>query len=82
MVTDPSSDWYTEDTETQSIIIEDRDQYMSENVFFVPEESRWSFIMQQAKQPNIKEIIDNAMKRIEEENPELEALGERQEEFK
>lgn len=74
MVTDPSSDWYTEDKETQSIIIEDRDQYMSENVFFVPEESRWSFIMQQAKQPNIKEIIDNAMKRIEEENPELEGM--------
>lgn len=74
MVTDPSSDWYTEDKETQSIIIEDRDQYMSENVFFVPEDARWSFIMQQAKQPNIKEIIDNAMKRIEEENPELEGM--------
>lgn len=74
MVTDPSSDWYTEDKETRSIIIEDRDQYMSENVFFVPEEARWSFIMQQAKQPNIKEIIDNAMKRIEEENPELEGM--------
>jgi type I restriction enzyme M protein len=74
MVTDPSSDWYTEDKETQSVIIEDRDQYMSENVFFVPEEARWSFIMQQAKQPNIKEIIDNAMKRIEEENPELEGM--------
>lgn len=74
MVTDPSSDWYTEDKETQSVIIEDRDQYMSENVFFVPEEARWSYIMQQAKQPNIKEIIDNAMKRIEEENPELEGM--------
>jgi type I restriction enzyme M protein len=74
MVTDPSSDWYTEDKETQSIIVEDRDQYMSENVFFVPEDARWSYIMKQAKQPNIKEIIDNAMKRIEEENPELEGM--------
>jgi len=74
MVTDPSSEWYTDDVETQVIIIEDRDQYMSENVFFVPEEARWSYIMQQAKQPNIKEIIDNAMKRIEEENPELEGM--------
>ena len=74
MVTDPSSEWYSDDLETQSIIIEDRDQYMSENVFFVPEEARWSYIMQQAKQPNIKEIIDYAMKRIEEENPELEGM--------
>ncbi|MFE7063873.1 N-6 DNA methylase [Sutcliffiella sp. NPDC057660] len=74
MVTDPTSDWYAEDVETQSLIIEDRDQYMSENVFFVPEDARWSYIMQQAKQPNIKEIIDNAMKRIEDENPELEGM--------
>lgn len=74
MVKDPNSDWYTEDNETQIIIIEDHDQYKSENVFVVPEEAQWSYIMSNAKQPNIKEILDIAMKRIEEENPELEGM--------
>jgi type I restriction enzyme M protein len=74
MVKDPNSDWYTEDKETQMIIMEDYDQYKAENVFVVPEEAQWSYIMSNAKQPNIKEILDNAMKRIEEENPELEGM--------
>ncbi|KAF0822182.1 class I SAM-dependent DNA methyltransferase [Cytobacillus firmus] len=74
MVKDPSSDWYTEDKDTQMVIIDDHDQYKAENVFVVPEEAQWSFIMSNAKQPNIKEILDNAMKRIEEENPELEGM--------
>ncbi|PYF07874.1 type I restriction-modification system subunit M [Ureibacillus chungkukjangi] len=74
MVKDPKSDWFTEDTETQMVIIDDHDQYKAENVFVVPEEAQWSFIMSNAKQPNIKEILDNAMKRIEEENPELEGM--------
>lgn len=74
MVKDPNSDWFTEDKETQMIIIEDHDQYKAENVFVVPEEAQWSYIMSNAKQPNIKELLDNAMKRIEEENPELEGM--------
>ncbi|MCM3412823.1 MULTISPECIES: class I SAM-dependent DNA methyltransferase [Bacillaceae] len=74
MVKDPKSDWFTEDTETQMVIIDDHDQYKAENVFVVPEEAQWSYIMSNAKQPNIKEILDNAMKRIEEENPELEGM--------
>ncbi|MFV2048557.1 N-6 DNA methylase [Metabacillus sp. YM-086] len=74
IVKDPSSDWYTDDTEMQEVIITDPDQYKAENVYVIPEEARWSYIMKNAKQPNIKEIIDNAMKRIEEENPELEGM--------
>ncbi|KAB7668945.1 type I restriction-modification system subunit M [Bacillus sp. B1-b2] len=74
MVKDPNSEWFTEDKETQMVIIEDHDQYKAENVFVVPEEAKWSYIMSNAKQPNIKEILDHAMKRIEEENPELEGM--------
>ncbi|MDT0163527.1 class I SAM-dependent DNA methyltransferase [Bacillus sp. AG4(2022)] len=74
MVRDPKSDWFTEDTEMQMVIIDDHDQYKAENVFVVPEEARWPYIMSNANQPNIKEILDNAMKRIEEENPELEGM--------
>lgn len=74
MVKDPNSDWFTEDKETQMVIVEDHDQYKAENVFVVPEDAQWSYIMSNAKQPNIKEILDHAMKRIEEENPELEGM--------
>jgi len=73
-VKDPNSDWYTPDEETQQIIKDDPDMYMAENVYVVPEESRWSYILKNAKQPNIKEILDNAMKRLEEENPDLEGM--------
>jgi type I restriction enzyme M protein len=58
----------------QEVIVSDRDQYKAENVFVIPEDARWSYIMANAKQPNVKEILDHAMKRIEEENPELEGM--------
>ena len=32
---------------------EDRDEYMAENVFWVPKEARWSHIQASAKQPTI-----------------------------
>ena len=74
LVKDPNSEWYAPDEETQQVLIEDPDMYMAENVYVVPEESRWSYILNNAKQPNIKEILDNAIKRLEEENPDLEGM--------
>lgn len=50
---------------------EDPDEYHSENVFWVPKEARWNFIQNQAKQPEIGKIIDDAMDRIEIDNPSL-----------
>ncbi|ANV85763.1 DNA methyltransferase (plasmid) [Picosynechococcus sp. PCC 7003] len=47
---------------------EDKDEYVAENVFFVPKEARWSFIQGKAKQPDIGEIVDQAMAKIEAEN--------------
>lgn len=45
--------------------------YTMKNVFFVPEESRWSFIMQNAKQNDIALKIDTALNTIEKQNPSL-----------
>ena len=42
--------------------------YTMKNVFFVPEESRWSFIMQNAKQNDIALKIDTALNTIEKQN--------------
>ena len=45
--------------------------YTMKNVFFVPEESRWSFIIQNAKQNDIALKIDTALNTIEKQNPSL-----------
>ena len=50
---------------------EDRDEYLAENVFFVPEEARWDYIAKNAKEAEIGLIIDKAMTAIEEENVRL-----------
>ena len=47
------------------------DFYTAENVFYLPEGCRWSFIMQNSKQPNIFQIIDDALSNIEKKNKQL-----------
>ena len=50
---------------------DDRDAYTMENVFFVPEEARWSTIAAAAHTPEIGTVIDTAMRAIEAENKVL-----------
>lgn len=45
--------------------------YAMKNVFFLPEESRWSFIIAKAKQNDLAIIIDTALTTIEKNNPVL-----------
>ena len=45
--------------------------YAKDNVFFVPEECRWSYIMQNAKQDNVFQIVDDALTNIEKKNKQL-----------
>lgn len=61
---DSSSEWAGADPE-------DKDEYKAENVFFVPETARWSYLLTQAKQPDIGKTVDAAMDAIEKENPSL-----------
>ncbi|MDK6233137.1 type I restriction-modification system subunit M [Aerococcus sanguinicola] len=53
---------------------EDRDEYLAENIFFVPKEARWSYVVQQAMTPEIGQVIDQAMVAIEEENDRLKGV--------
>ncbi len=55
-------------------LLEDRDEYAAENVFWVPREARWSFIQAQAKLPAIGRTLDDAMDAIERENPVLKGV--------
>ena len=45
--------------------------YTQKNVFFLPEESRWSHIIKNSKQDNIALIIDTALHTTEKNNPSL-----------
>ena len=53
---------------------EDKDEYKAENVFFVPKEARWSYLLDQAKKPTIGKSIDDGMDAIEKENPSLKGV--------
>lgn len=47
------------------------DEYTEENIFWVPQISRWNYIRDNAKSNEIGQIIDDAMIEIEKENPTL-----------
>ena len=53
---------------------EDRDEYRAENVFFVPQESRWEFLQSKGKLPQIGKFVDDAMDAIEKENNSLKGV--------
>ncbi|HAG50780.1 MAG TPA: N-6 DNA methylase [Deltaproteobacteria bacterium] len=71
---DPSSEYYVKEPEARYGIIEDRDEYLSENIFWVPKDARWSYLQANAKQPTIGKIIDDAMVVIEKENSKLKGV--------
>lgn len=50
---------------------EDRDEYTSEGIFFVPTGARWSDVSAKAHDPEIGQVIDDAMRAIEKENARL-----------
>lgn len=53
---------------------EDPDEYLANNVFYVPETARWSYLQSRAKQPDIGQLIDGAMDAIERRNPNLKGI--------
>jgi len=53
---------------------EDRDEYLAENIFWVPKESRWTYLQDNAKQPEIGQLVDQAMIAIEKENESLKGV--------
>jgi len=53
---------------------EDPDEYLANNVFFVPEKSRWQYLQDRAKQPEIGKYLDDAMDAIERINQPLKGV--------
>lgn len=71
-VSDPSSDYFiSEDPTEYSEELEERDYYIQDNVFWVPQVARWEALRSKAKQPDIGALVDGAMTAIENENTSL-----------
>ncbi len=68
------SDWFTQDEEECEEILEDRDEYVADNVFWVPRESRWEALLALGSQPDLGVQIDRALDRVEQENPPLKGV--------
>jgi len=69
---------YKHEERRQELIAEGKDAYLDmvefytmKNVFYLPEESRWSYIQKQAKQDDISIKIDTALHNVEKNNKSL-----------
>lgn len=71
---DPNSEDFIPNEGRRGQFLEDRDEYTSHNVFWVPQEARWQHIQDRAKLPTIGQDIDNAMDLIEKENPSVKGV--------
>lgn len=66
---DRVSEFYIPYDNLRKEALEDRDYYLSDGVLYVPEEARWEYFVNNANQPNIGEILNNAIEILEREYP-------------
>ena len=52
----------------------DKDEYTSEHIFWVPEKARWNYIARFSKQEELGQILDEAFIEIEKEDDELKGI--------
>ncbi|MEW5762583.1 MAG: type I restriction-modification system subunit M N-terminal domain-containing protein [Bacillota bacterium] len=67
-VTDPANtEYYVKEAPAEYIasVAEDKDEYLAANVFWIPPQARWSYLLANAHQPNLGRLIDEAMAAIE-----------------
>jgi len=73
-VSEPKSEYYVENSKEREAVLEDRDEYTAENIFWVPKKARWHYLQNSAKQPTIGKLVDDSMVVIEKENPSLKGV--------
>jgi len=74
-ISDSFDELYQILSKTKGADPEDKDEYLAENVFYVPPSARWHYIQhQRAKLPSIGKDIDDAMDSIEKDNPSLKGV--------
>ena len=57
---DPKSEYYTTNPKEISYVLEDQLEYQSKNVYKLPREATWSYLLENANQDDIKVKVDNA----------------------
>ena len=73
-ISDAFEEKHTELAEDEYSDPEDPDEYLAENIFWVPPEARWTYIEKNAKKPEIGKIVDDAMSAIEKDNQTLKGV--------
>lgn len=71
---DESTDFFMPTEAARESLLEDRDEYTGDGVFWMPEGHRWDDLRKAAKQTDIGRRIDGAMEAIEKENPSLKGV--------
>ena len=70
----PKSEYYVKEERARYGVAEDRDEYLADNIFWVPPEARWSYLQKNAKRPEIGTLVDDALTAIERDNPRLNGV--------
>jgi type I restriction enzyme M protein len=60
LVNDPKSEYYTTNPKEISYVLEEQLEYQSKNVYKLPREATWSYLLENANQDDIKVKLDNA----------------------
>lgn len=66
LLNDEASDYYTKDEEEQNYVLEDPDEYLSKNVYIIPEKATFQYLQDNAEQDNIKVLVDEAFDILDE----------------
>lgn len=74
LVDDPASEYFMPTEAAKKSILDDRDEYTAEGVFWIPDGYRWDDLRRAAKQSDIGVRINDAMTAIERENPALKGV--------
>jgi type I restriction enzyme M protein len=64
-----NKEYYIPNEKSRKFVIEDKDHYKNEGVFYIPEKARWDYLRERAMHAEIGKYIDEAMEAIENENP-------------
>jgi type I restriction enzyme M protein len=76
-VAEPESPFYMPEdmrADALELMVEDKDAYSQDNVFWIPPEARYDALLEQASSSKIKQLLDSAMEAIERENQKLRGV--------
>lgn len=74
LVDDPDSEYFMPNKAAKQSVLEDRDEYTAEGIFWIPADHRWDDLKKAAKQSDIGKRVDEAMEAIERDNPALKGV--------